>query len=328
MSEEERVFSEQPEEDQWRFLLQYSYDHNVQAFLQATQPAPSQETIDAITGSVLQANDYFRASKASSLQISPLLLYYGSTHLYFALALLVGLNPNIKSHGMEIEVPGQGHPLGTSIVKPVGSQGSGLLAFLGAFSRNAGARIAGEFQLSDLLGTVPELLDLSTGTYKSMKPHVLPLELVRDETGELERIPLQAMERYVSADEALVLAPIIKKAYLQPQLMANHIVLRRRRSFTDPAVHSISGRRFLLLSHECAGSIFEVPPPIAVLMALFALGMLCRYHPATWAPFVLRDQTGERHVIEWFVSYARRIVPNLVLNRLLGRRIVFVGDKG
>lgn len=84
------IFTESPEEDLWRELLQYSYRANVSRYLKEHSLDEDENTINTIIGSFLQANEYFKASKSANLQISPLLLYYGATNL------LLGLPESIK----------------------------------------------------------------------------------------------------------------------------------------------------------------------------------------------------------------------------------------
>lgn len=78
------VFSENPENDLWRELLQFSYEANINRYLSKKGLHANGETINCIVGSFLQADEYYRAAKDANLQISPLLLYYGTTNLNFA----------------------------------------------------------------------------------------------------------------------------------------------------------------------------------------------------------------------------------------------------
>ena len=95
------IFTESPEEDLWRELLQYSYRANVSRYLKEHSLDEDEDTINTIIGSFLQANEYFKASKSANLQISPLLLYYGATNLLLGLtSLMTGKRPEIKNHGM------------------------------------------------------------------------------------------------------------------------------------------------------------------------------------------------------------------------------------
>lgn len=72
------VFSENPENDLWRELLQFSYEANINRYLSKKGLHANGETINCIVGSFLQADEYYRAAKDANLQISPLLLYYGT----------------------------------------------------------------------------------------------------------------------------------------------------------------------------------------------------------------------------------------------------------
>lgn len=62
-------------------------------------------------------------------------------------------------------------------------------------------------------------------------------------------------------------------------------------------------------------------------VALYALGTLCRYHPEKWNPFIRNDITGEKLLVEKFTFYARRLIPNLALNHITGKRMCFTNDK-
>ena len=62
-------------------------------------------------------------------------------------------------------------------------------------------------------------------------------------------------------------------------------------------------------------------------ISLFALASLCRYFPEKWSPFVLKDTTGEKLLIEKFLYYSRRMIPNFVLNRLLDCSIQYSSSR-
>ena len=63
-----------------------------------------------------------------------------------------------------------------------------------------------------------------------------------------------------------------------------------------------------------------------MLMILFALGNISRYNPELWHPFVRTDATGERLVVERFLSLATRWLPNLVLNAIRGESVRFTAE--
>jgi len=59
-------------------------------------------------------------------------------------------------------------------------------------------------------------------------------------------------------------------------------------------------------------------------MGLFVLGYISRYRPVVWTQFIRTDSTGELHLIEQFIRSARRVIPNLALNAIFGKRVRFV----
>jgi hypothetical protein len=61
-------------------------------------------------------------------------------------------------------------------------------------------------------------------------------------------------------------------------------------------------------------------------MGLYILGFLPRYRPELWNPFVQRDATGEKLIIEKFIDICKRYFPQLVLEFLVGSRIQFVNE--
>ncbi len=63
-----------------------------------------------------------------------------------------------------------------------------------------------------------------------------------------------------------------------------------------------------------------------MFMGLFALGYLSRYHPEVWHPFVKRDESGERLVVEKLLSTASRFLPNLILESMYGYRMQFITE--
>lgn len=68
---------------------------------------------------------------------------------------------------------------------------------------------------------------------------------------------------------------------------------------------------------------FKINQLIAYQIGLFSLGYLSRYHPEIWYPFVRSDQTGEKSIVEEFLFLSQRKVPNLLLNVILDKEIIF-----
>ena len=99
-------FSENPENDLWREILQYTYEANIKRYSKKHEKEIDEDTIACIAGSLLQAYEYYKSAKEANLQIAPLLLYYGSTNLLYGMANLIkGEINHIENHGMKIFIP-------------------------------------------------------------------------------------------------------------------------------------------------------------------------------------------------------------------------------
>ena len=324
-----KIFTESPEIEQWRLLLRYSYrDNIVRHFTDRGLGAPSDEQLDTISGSVLQAREYYEASKVNSLQISPLLLYYGASHLFYAFVhLFTNIVILIDDHGMKLFPPAVGAPLGKSELKPRNPATGSLAIFHKALGADESSFIIGKgnWSLSELLGSVPDLFDLYMDCYPH-QPFVLPVEVQKDGSGVIERIRLSHLQR-VTAGSVHSLIVDYSSNYLVPQQTSEYLVCRRKLTYTETGIFALSGNKFINLYHVKGTQRLDVPLELIIFMGLFILGSLCRYHPSVWTPFVLRDITGERHIIETFLDIARRTLPNLILNRLNSERIVFVNER-
>lgn len=96
-----KIYSESPEDNQWQLILRYAYPRNIKEYLRHNDILESGDNlIKNISGSLLQAKEYYDASKASSLHVAPLLLYYGTSSLLSGTANLIKRKiHHIDGHG-------------------------------------------------------------------------------------------------------------------------------------------------------------------------------------------------------------------------------------
>ena len=60
-----------------------------------------------------------------------------------------------------------------------------------------------------------------------------------------------------------------------------------------------------------------------MLMILYSLSVLCRYHPTVWNKFVKQDSSGENLLIQSFLNWCIRLIPNYILNKIENITIKF-----
>ena len=327
-----KIFTEEPEQELWRSLLQYSYKANILRYFEDNQVQRTKKDDDTlahiIAGAILQADEYYKASRTVSLQVEPLLLYYGTTNLLYALAVLsTGIIPDIKNHGIRISTD--------SVKKHIAETGITFEHFgdggIHLFSRVLGYRFNlcdySPWDLGDFLDSIAEIKDDFEHCYCNRESHVLPLHVVNTPNGIVEKIYLTDEE----AHSALSKVEDFSNAYLRPERVQrnndSYFILHRKMNGKEIHKISYSGQPYLQVGHEKSGKSITVYKELNMYVTLFVLGNLCRYHPAIWNPFVTQDSTGEKLLIEKFLYYSRRMLPNFVLNMIMKKQVLFVSDK-
>lgn len=337
--EYKKVYTEEPELELWRSLLRYSYKANIKRYFLEHNIAFSEdgkgngEDIDilsnSIAGALQQADEYYRASKVVSLQVEPLLLYYGTTNLLYAMSvLLAGKVPQISHHGMKIIANPQHSHIADTSVKFIHPADGGVHIFASMLGHNLSLCNCKDWKLEDCLDSIAEIRDDFNQCYSSKHSHVLPLSVFTTPEGLLEKIYIDQQ----SAEEVIRNVEGLSSAYLVPQKVKGRdneacFVLRHKINGTKISRISYSGQPYLLEAHKKPTKLITLPTELNLYISLFALCSLCRYNPEIWNPFVIQDTTGEKLLVEKLLYYSRRILPNIILNRIMDGQIIFVSDK-
>jgi hypothetical protein len=307
-------------------ILRYAYPANVERFHESRGiKTDSADTPEYISGCLRQSRAYFDAAYTAPLDISPLLLYYGATNLLSgALALKTGKRPRIANHGMTQDSEATHESVGNYVVRPHWSESGALRVFCDGFNQAEALDGKQEWPLWELLASIPDLKRDFVLAYTSKPSFVLQIEEVTTADPNFDRVPKSELATLADDSFELENIPGFKDAYMTPQETSKYLVLYRRRTGLSLSTRSISGDAFLAIPHLKGTKPVVLTPLVAMFMALFSVGMLTRYAPAIWHPFVNSDSTGERHAIEQLVAIASRHLPNLVLNEIEGRDIRFL----
>lgn len=330
---EKYIFTENPEDDLWRELLQYSYKANVVRYLDEHSLDKNDDTINTIIGSFLQASEYYKASKNANLQISPLLLYYGTTNLLYGVcSLKTGERPEIQNHGMKPNSSTIDKYMAEASLSFVDPQYGGIHQFARILGFTQDLTKFGSWQMYEFLSAIAEIDMDYKKCYAKDIGNILFLDIFQTPTGQIERL-------YTSEDQFENIVAVLEnvegftKNYLPPQKgyeresNRDFMILRRKMSSEDIKRISFSGQPYFQAGIKKQGQLITLPPLFNMYSALFIMGSLCRYHPEQWGPFVLNDETGERLLFEKLLYYARRIIPNIILNLLSGDNVVYVTQK-
>lgn len=323
------IYTENPEEEMWRFLSRLTYPPHLSRLFNDKGLTLSENESNEIATYISQANDYFAASRNSSMQISPVLIYYGTVNLFSALRSLTRTSTvSIENHGM-----GLGDSSGVTQLTALEiiirhNQSSGLINFAELFQDTNAFGDINHWPLGIILSYIPELQDDYTISeiIESSPPLLIPVSRDTEDVNKYY-ISSKASERVSDINLVESIAGY-KSAFLPPNRVHDgRHVLRPKFDSDDITIESLSGRFYLRRYFERAGKKGYLSSEVAYLMALYALSVVSRYRPSIWNPFVTRDESGERWLIERFLFTARRVVPNLVINKIENRQIVFTNSR-
>jgi hypothetical protein len=329
---EDKIFTENPESELWRELLQYSYKANVERYFKDHSFAISDKVTDSIIGSFLQAYEYYKASTNTNLQISPLLLYYGTTNLLFGMSsLFAGEISVIHNHGMKPNASTIKDYIAETSVTFENPQHGGIHIYAKALGYNDDLTQYGNWSLMEFLASIAEISADYKKCYSQNCSNILMLDIFNTPNGKIEKIYFDSKDYSDILDVASNVEGI-DKSYLRFQNGKDrdgteYLILRHKMAGKDISKVSFSGQPYLQAGHIKNGKLITIPTILNMYIALFVMGSLCRYHPEIWSPFVLNDMTGEKLLIEKFLYYARRMIPNIVLNAIYNKRITYVTEK-
>lgn len=323
------IFTEEPEQDLWRMILQYAYSANIQKYYDDHSIAVGNDFEDlasSIAGAITQADEYYKASKIASLHVQPLLLYYGTTNLLYAMCLLInGKTCNIDNHGMRIINVSKPSFIADVQVKFEKYKSGGLQYY----ADNLGFKVNlcsynYSWSLGDFLGSIAEISDDYNRCYANKVSNILMIDTINTADGEVEKLNVEEdIEKLVSCIDGFC------DAYLPPMRGESESCYVLRHKMNGPFISqvSFSGQKYLRKGHSIGKQLITIPEELNIYISLFVLGSLCRYYPRIWHPFVTQDSTGEKLLIEKALFYSRRILPNIVLNRIIGDQITFVSSR-
>ena len=325
-------FSENPESDLWRELLQYTYEANIVRYLEKNKKDVEENTVNCIAGSFLQAYEYYKSAKDANIQIAPLLLYYGSTNLLYGMInLLSGSINTINNHGMNIFIPKTMNYIADTEIHFLNPQNGGVHVIARALGFKDDLTGFGEWRLSEFLDSVAEIHNEYKICYNIPSSNILMLNVFNTPDGKVEKIYFDE-ENKAYIKNLLLNVSGFKNSYLnivesKDQSNRSFFILRHKINGKDICEVSYSGQPYLRAAHFKNSKIVTVPTILNMYISLFTLSSLCRYHPEKWSPFVLKDTTGEKLLIEKFLFYARRMLPNMVLNQIIDSTVQYTSQK-
>lgn len=332
--EKEIIFTENPEQDLWNYLLKYTYKSHILKYFSenSINVGEDKESIcEIISSSIVQAFEYFRLSKDASLNVSPVLIYYGTVNLVLGITTLkTGKLFNIKNHGMNINIDQSNKDIGSTKIHFVGSSDGGLHVFLKELGEDLNLTQMEDWDLREVLLSIPEINQEALQCYDNPFSYCLPIKEIITENERIEQVEFVGKTE-TEVKDIIKEIPNFKDSYLEPTLVGNNgklvAILRHKYLKKGIAIESQTNQLFLQVGHKKSKELTILPQWVYMYIGLFVLCSICRYHPSKWNPFLRLDESGEKLLIEKFLQYSRRILPNIFLSLILKKDCKFENKK-
>lgn len=348
-----RIYDEQPHDKMWDTYLYLESEPTVLQLLTKRYERRGEEKAQHLAYAnatpfifyVRQAREYFHTSRAASLTVKPLVLYYGVMSL--TKAYVLSLDPHYPDRTALLR-----HGLSTRKRKKLNYrfqnddikvQKEGFLPHVLSLL-NLRHGLEETYKVWECLGQLPQLYNV----YRQIVPQqaLYPVYVSpqgsfnpdRDTTVYIEEALLdhfhlgpEGFVRMLNRHNArhakgtFVVKPdqsrnrYVALAWKHPE--CRH-VSRSGEGFQNTMVlQDATGQFFLRLTTERR---LHLPEIVYYFMLLFHLGMLARYETERWGEIVFTFSSDERFLIHELLQLTERHFPNLLLNELLDEQFVFI----
>ncbi|APU09681.1 hypothetical protein A5M85_05100 [Cellulophaga lytica] len=343
------TYTNTPIKDIWEHLKFVSVENNCKRLLKG-EIASSRELIytnDAvltkksreISMCLKQANEYFIASETTSINTSPLLLYYGMLSL--SKALIVANNEeiyldNIKYHGLEtrprydfLKEYSENESL-WQIEKEYAVTNNGVFSHLVNILDEFSFEQSSVIEFKDILKCVPELWGIYEKYYNE-KPNILGLY-----SSKIQTEPDYNLKLYIQGKESNVMLATI------PELendfnIANELYHSQSIEFSSKGLDSfpkyigiqtpqVGGNYLIKGIRYYNGSDYinhYISPESLDYIAMYILSVCVRYKQVLWGQVISGESSGTISLIQLYINTIKRRFPNRILESLFNERFVY-----
>lgn len=318
---EHEYFSEDPEFDIWSRLKNYSYAGFLDNYFSSKKLLFDDKLKEVISGSILQAKDYFEASRTVSMQTAPLLMYYGAVNLLYAASCLKsGKILEVKGHGMSLKKETiESKHLQDLEVNMHLDKGSGFMLYLEALENQ---KLSKGFSVSldQILSSIPELYREYINISHPDKLHIMPLVKIITDDFEMYRSRIKASQ-YSETLGHILQSEAYNETFLAYDItIFDEIEYYLRIDSNQKISKSFLGEYYFQLE---VPNIPILNPMFFGIVGLYLLATVSRYHTGIWSSFLKNNQNGWVNFIEKFLSVMRRYLPNYILDTLEEKKYKF-----
>lgn len=270
---------------------------------------------------ITQAKEYYLSAKDSSVSTKPTLLYYGASCLVKALILAKrGYEDDSTGHGIEIHESNTDDLLKFRI-KPVKGTFSQLYQTLEKKTPKTIKQI--DFNLEELLSLIPEINEDFENIFNK-KSLAIKVDRIRDEDGERLYYEGDYFTNESEPSEFFNNIPNFDKYYFPPTLLSNGITCFKKPKYDENIIlRNIMGEEFLISSLNTGEKFIYLSQIPVHFLILYLLSMMSRYYVNIWLSENTSDESRYFYIIEKFLDISERKFPNLILNEILNKELIF-----
>lgn len=307
------VKTENPIEEIWSMLLMFSD----RIFLERFWAGKSDDDYLTATKTLVQAREYYLASKTVTLNTRPLLLYYSILNLTKAVLLILGEETPQEYHGLCKP------DFGCDFLESKASVNNGVFLSL-AKKENYSVDIKTEFSIEYMIKSSIDLYNAYEYYYKREAPIIkFTEEKYRDGNIYLKstasKSKIELITQFFKERKAL-------DDKFEIDIDGNLICLKNKEVLKLSNAEELLDEMQLLLSEEFSFSVFNsesvylileknpLPPAAAYFGISYMLGMLVRYSPSRYYHFIENPTSSQTWFVKKVCDTIERVYPNIMLN--------------
>ena len=320
----EIILTEDPNKELWNQFKQFENFEVCLNYLKKCKKFDNSEKFkfraNLIKYYITQAKEYYFSARDASVLTKPTLLYYGASCLVKALIITKRCyQDDSTGHGIEVHKSNT-NDLMDFRIKPV--KGTFLQLYHVLENKNTNLIKSLDFNLEDLLSFIPELKDDFENIFNK-KSLTIKVDRIKDEDGEYLFYEGDYFTD-LSINDFFNNIPNFDKCYVYPSFFSNGFsCFKKPMADEDIVLRNIMGEKFLVSSLSSGENSIYLSQISVHFLILYLLSMLSRYYVNLWLGENSSDESRYFYIIEKFLDISERKFPNLVLNEILNKEIIF-----
>lgn len=320
----EIILTEDPNKELWDQFKQFENYGVCLNYLKKCKKFDNSEKFEfranLIKHYITQAKEYYFSARDASVLTKPTLLYYGASCLVKALIITKRCyQDDSTGHGIEVH-KSNADDLMDFRIKPV--KGTFLQLYQVLENKNTNLIKSLNFNLEDLLSFIPELKDDFENIFNK-KSLAIKVDRIKDEDGEYLFYEGDYFTD-LSINDFFNNIPNFDKCYVYPSFFSNGFsCFKKPMADEDIVLRNIMGEEFLVSSLSSGENSIYLSQISVHFLILYLLSMLSRYYVNLWLGENSSDESRYFYIIEKFLDISERKFPNLVLNEILNKEIIF-----